>query len=141
MSNHLVFVYGSLCSGLSNSSLLVRGGARLLGIGKTIDRYDMYDLGMFPGVVENDEGKQILGELYVVNEELLRVLDSLEGCPHFYQRKVKKITFGNDLPAAPFMYILNKTSLHPFDIKIPANDWRSYYHDKIDKMKREVESR
>ena len=96
MSNHLVFVYGSLCSGLSNSSLLVRGGARLLGIGKTIDRYDMYDLGMFPGVVENDEGKQILGELYVVSEELLRALDSLEGCPHFYQRKVKKITFVSD---------------------------------------------
>ena len=139
--NHLVFVYGSLCSGLGNSSLLVRGGAKLLGIGKTVDRFDMYDLGMFPGVIENDEGKQILGELYVVSDELLGKLDFLEGCPHFYQRKMKKITFGNDLPAAPFMYVLNQTSLNSFDKKIPANDWRSYYHDKMDKMNREVEIR
>ena len=138
-NKNLVFVYGSLCSGLQNNGILRNNNAKYLSIAKTVQRYDMYDLGYFPGIIESDKGKFILGELYVVSDELLKRLDVLEGCPHFYQRKLVDVVFGDkEYPVAAYIYVLAKGSLNALDLKIPANDWRSYYFDKVDKIKADV---
>jgi len=73
----LVFVYGSLKSGLSNARLL--HGQRFLGPAVTRPHYRMFDWGGYPGMVERPhDGLAIRGEVYQVDAPCLVALDLLE---------------------------------------------------------------
>lgn len=79
----LLFVYGTLLRGEPNHRLL--SGARFVGHHATEAAYTMYDLGGYPGVV--DEGETaIRGEVYGVNGRTLTVIDRLEEVPVEYLR-------------------------------------------------------
>lgn len=83
---YLVFVYGSLKRNYYNHRLLET--SEFIGEATTKPFYRLYNLGSFPGLKEdNENGKAIQGELYLVNDETLKRLDRLEGTPHFYIRK------------------------------------------------------
>ena len=75
---HTVFVYGSLLKGMGNHSVL--GSAEFVGSG-SITGYLMYSLGGFPAIKQDPDTnlKPIRGEVYKVDDEGLRRLDSLEG--------------------------------------------------------------
>lgn len=75
--SHIVFVYGTLKKHFGNHHILQ--DSKYLGNDK-IKGYDMYSLGPFPGIVESENGEGIVqGELYEVNDEVLKELDRLEG--------------------------------------------------------------
>lgn len=72
----IVFVYGTLMHNQSNHQSYLKdqkymGQAILSG-------YSLFDLGSFPGVIQEQGGK-VLGELYEVDSQTLRKLDLLEG--------------------------------------------------------------
>lgn len=85
MSEHLVFVYGSLKKGKRLSSVLA--GSTHVGDGRTAEAYGLYNLGAFPGLTEEGEKKaSVRGELYRVTNDVLDQLDRIEGHPSFYKR-------------------------------------------------------
>ena len=71
----LVFVYGTLRKGASNhfrmKTASLRGKAWVLG--------RLYRLGWYPGLVLDDDGIPVRGEVYGVKRERLRELDQFEG--------------------------------------------------------------
>jgi gamma-glutamylaminecyclotransferase len=81
---HLVFVYGTLRQSRGNHQLLV--GAHFYGIGNTKQKYAMYLVGGFPYVISTEQRYPIVGELYAVDDEILKKLDRLEGHPIYYAR-------------------------------------------------------
>lgn len=101
VNNH-VFMYGSLKRGYHNNHWL--GDGLYLQDALTSDAaYEMHPvLGFFPLIVPGNY--QISGELYVVSNEVLLVLDHLEGNGMSYTRKQIKLS-GVDVLA--WMYIFN----------------------------------
>jgi len=78
--NNLLFVYGSLMSGCERGAFLNRDHkVRFLGTATT--RGSLYDLGEFVGLIDNQEGEPINGELYEVidAETFFATLDVIEG--------------------------------------------------------------
>jgi gamma-glutamylaminecyclotransferase len=81
----ILFVYGTLMRGQKNHRLL--SGQRFIGEAVTEPRYRLYDLGPYPGLVEDKErGLAVTGELWEVDAVCLANLDEFEGVPDLYVR-------------------------------------------------------
>lgn len=88
-NQHFVFVYGTLLSSQRNNDRL--RGAEFLYKAKTVQKYRMSrtDNGesCIPYVNPDRRVHTIKGEVYSVDNDLLRLLDRFEGHPHFYHRE------------------------------------------------------
>ncbi len=71
----LVFVYGTLRKGASNHERME--GAKLVDEGWLLGR--LYVIDWFPGILLDEEGLPVRGEVYGVNRDGLRALDEFEG--------------------------------------------------------------
>ena len=74
----LLFVYGTLKRGCCNHAQLA--GQTFVGPARTQPGYRLYDLGGYPGIVAmpgDHEG--VVGEVWSVDEDCLRLLDHFEG--------------------------------------------------------------
>ncbi len=101
MTDYL-FVYGSLKKGKKLHYLI----SELNFIGRGILRgFDMYLVSWYPAVVKGS-GK-VFGEIYEINEEVLKILDKVEDEGKLYNRTVVNIEteWGELLPA--YIYIYN----------------------------------
>ncbi|XP_062862047.1 gamma-glutamylaminecyclotransferase B-like [Trichomycterus rosablanca] len=87
-----IFVYGTLKQGQPNHYRMLdamNGKAEFLGRALTIDKYPLVIAGEYnipfllnlPG-----EGQRVQGEIYRVNDKMLKFLDWFEDCPKMYQR-------------------------------------------------------
>lgn len=114
--DHLVFVYGSLKRGHSNNPLL--SGATYIKTSTTKQsNFHMVSFGAFPGVVDSPSGGYFIeGEVYEVNDSILRRLDILESNGSFYTRRLVDID-GMDEPC--WMYILNRRGYDGLDHHCP----------------------
>ena len=100
-AGHLIFVYGSLLSGEANHPVMVRCGARLEGAARTAAGFSLYDLGTYPALAR--EGvTEVVGELYVLPDETLPMLDAFEGHPHLYRRE--EIALGDGRRAEAYLW-------------------------------------
>lgn len=81
---HLVFVYGTLQRGFSNHHILSQ--ARFLGPARSRDEYALY-VEYFPKVIPHERVSVIHGELYLVDDYTLALLDDLEDHPFLYRRE------------------------------------------------------
>ena len=72
--NMLVFVYGTLLSGLPLSHIL--DDSEFLG-DAVVRGVQLYDIGYYPGLKKGDG--IVFGELYYVNNDTLQNLDMVEG--------------------------------------------------------------
>lgn len=111
----LVFVYGSLLSGLGNNRVL--GDSLCQGLA-TIEGYRMVSLGAFPGLVYGDEVSQ--GELYSVTAGTMARLDMLEGDGEFYTRELTDTALGK---AWVYVLPLERYGNHN---PVPSGDWKQY---------------
>lgn len=86
MTTYNVFVYGTLMKGFGNHNyyLANQENVKFLGKAKLIG-YEMYHVFSFPGIVPQ-KGKEILGEVYKVDDHVLQQLDRLEGEGFMYKR-------------------------------------------------------
>lgn len=88
-----VFVYGTLKKGKGNHRLLTE--ATFLGRAKIKGPYLLVSLGGFPGVIKTQDGveREVSGEVYQINDDILQSLDWLEGHPRFYERHKVRTPF------------------------------------------------
>jgi len=75
---HAVFVYGTLKRGGSNHACLA--GQHCVGPARSAPGYTLVSLGDYPGLIRHAEDTAgVAGELWLVDDEALAVLDDLEG--------------------------------------------------------------
>ena len=114
----VVFVYGTLLSGLPNHAVL--GHATYLGRARTTARYTLVDMGAFPALV--DGGKcSIVGELYELDPGTLELIDEYEDHPSYYRRSSVRLEDGRDVCA---YFLPPKLALG--SPPIPSGDWRAH---------------
>ena len=116
MKTTRIFTYGTLMTGQPNHRLLT--GARMLGQARTEARFDLVDLGPFPGMVTGGT-TAVTGEVYAVDQVTLAALDRLEGHPRFYERKTIRLANGQWI--ATYIYP-QRPSGRPL---IKNGDWRN----------------
>jgi gamma-glutamylaminecyclotransferase len=109
-----LFVYGTLRRGEPGHALL--NGAPLLGEARTEPEFTLLDLGEYPAIVAGGR-TAIAGELYEVEEALLRELDRYEDVPELYLRVERMIGGG---PAV--IYVL-RTEHGRGRPEIASGDW------------------
>lgn len=76
--SHRIFVYGSLRKGLGLHSVLNQGNGTFVGTFTSHPKYNLHNLGPFPGLSKNGS-TAIVGEIYEVDDNLLLRLDGIEG--------------------------------------------------------------
>jgi gamma-glutamylcyclotransferase (GGCT)/AIG2-like uncharacterized protein YtfP len=108
-----IFVYGTLKRSVANPmGAMMRRHAHY--IAEAIIAGRMYDLGPYPGLVLEDSGTAVYGELYEITQPnaLLALLDAYEGCadddpqPHDFVRVLATVrdTDGVDYRAWVYVY-------------------------------------
>jgi gamma-glutamylcyclotransferase (GGCT)/AIG2-like uncharacterized protein YtfP len=113
-----LFLYGTLMSGESNHRRL--RGARLLATGRTEPRYTLVSLGRYPALLEGGT-TSVAGEIYEVDDDLLRALDRFEGVPTLYRRAAIHLLGGEVVGG----YLLARTRAEHDEV-IPGGDWREH---------------
>jgi len=89
---HTVFVYGTLKSGFSNHFIMKP--TVKIGEGETKNKYALYESGI-PFLVEDEKVSKIKGEVYFVDQATFDILDTLEGHPDWYKRKLIPVMVDN----------------------------------------------
>ena len=104
LKKNYVFTYGTLMKGEVNHYKLRNAEYVCDGV---ISGYKMFNLDCFPAIKES-EGT-VLGELYLVSDELLKELDYFEGEGSLYIRKTTKV-YSLDKEYEAYVYVYNKES-------------------------------
>lgn len=86
MSKTNLFVYGTLKRGQKNHHFLA--GQEFIGEAATMPLYRLYALGWYPGLVlDVDDGLEVQGELWAVDDDALAKMDAFEGVPDLFARQ------------------------------------------------------
>jgi len=120
---HLVFVYGSLLSGLGNHDQISDG--ELVGTGTIDGEYKMINLGAFPAVYRAAGGGPVVGEVYAVSDATRRRLDRLEGNGRFYTREQVAANVPTGTTATVWVYLINNNRHFADASRVENNDWRT----------------
>ncbi|XP_052253933.1 gamma-glutamylaminecyclotransferase A-like isoform X2 [Dreissena polymorpha] len=106
---HIIFVYGTLKTGLHNHHLMTtgsKGHCCYLGTAVTSGKFPLIVATRFniPFLLfAPDHGYHVAGELYEVDDAQVAALDKLEGHPHRYERRRTdvRVTSGNARDGTP----------------------------------------
>jgi gamma-glutamylcyclotransferase (GGCT)/AIG2-like uncharacterized protein YtfP/lysophospholipase L1-like esterase len=85
-----IFLYGTLKRSGCRSHVM--RGQRFVGEARTVAKYRMYNTGSYPALVEDEDGLEVDGEVWEVDDECLRVLDAIEAVPDLYERRPVSLT-------------------------------------------------
>lgn len=111
MSNY-VFVYGTLQRSEKNSLSRIPN-AVFIGTDVTVGAdYSMVDFGPFPAVITNGN-YPVAGELWLVDNNGLEILDTIESYPIFYDR-VRVILTKHKIDA--YMYVMHSYPAGAIDV-------------------------
>ncbi|KAM5289445.1 gamma-glutamylaminecyclotransferase [Ctenodactylus gundi] len=132
----LVFVYGTLKRGQPNHKVLLdgaHGSAAFQGQGYTAEPYPLVIAGEhnIPWLLHlPGRGSCVAGEIYMVDEQMLRFLDDFEGCPDMYQRTTMQVAVreweGDGGPRDSVLcFVYSTTTYAPEWVHLP-------YHDSYD---------
>ena len=127
-NNILLFAYGSMKKGFSNHKRLRND--ILVGDAITVDKYNMFPASSFgyPYAVENNKKWQLHGELYILKDTTIDILDVFEGTPsHYYRKEVKVIC--KEVEYKAFIYFIALTKLKDMESDISINKWELKYQD------------
>jgi gamma-glutamylcyclotransferase (GGCT)/AIG2-like uncharacterized protein YtfP len=126
MANDSIFVYGTLRrGGVRDMRVLFPDSAF---VSKAVARGALYDFGEYPGLVLDDEGDAVTGEVYTISGEILKKLDEIEGFDesdseaNYYLRRRIRVTLESGSPRDCWIYVCNPKK---FDLvtRIPSGDW------------------
>jgi len=127
MGKHLVFVYGSLRGGSARSMSIRFPEAKFIGDAKVSG--SLYDLGPYPGLLLNEANSLVVGEVYEVDDELLKQLDQFEASSN-YLRKQVEIRLGAQRRMC-WTYEPDP-NFYSLDTPIASGDWLEYARTKTD---------
>ena len=124
MTDYL-FVYGTLVRNSKHNSEFMLDKMEYVGTGKIHGK--MYDLGEYPGVIENNE-KYVYGEIYRAHDlKILSAIDEYEGVDHIepqkglYIRKITNAILDHGKEIQVFAYFYNKSIKNAKEI--PSGKW------------------
>lgn len=121
-----IFVYGSLMRELSNHHYLARPGVRIVGPARLLGKWNMYTMnGRYPFIVPDDNGGDVVGELYEVDINTLGDLDRLEGVPHHYARIPGDVEVEH-VGITAGVYVLADADAGRYADAVPGNNWRAF---------------
>ncbi|TKC53344.1 hypothetical protein EI555_005659 [Monodon monoceros] len=125
-----MFVYGTLKTGQPNHWVLLEsahGRAAFRGWGRTVEPYPLVIAGQcnIPRLLNlPGQGRRVAGEVYAVDEQMLRFLDEFEGCPDMYQRT--RVTVAVEGEGGTLQCFVYSTATYPPEwVHLP-------YHDDYD---------
>lgn len=117
-TKHKLFVYGTLRAGHRMSRNLGLDGTSPVTANVTVDGFQMFDLGSFPGIIP---GKgQVTGDIFDVDPKYLPGLDSYEGVPYLYRRETIEVPGHGSV----FTYVYNTNSTP--HRRVEQGDWNDY---------------
>ena len=99
-----IFVYGTLMTGECRHAHLAREGSRLLGTGRTLPRFALFqepnaDYPCMVEVEDDEEGVAVAGELWEVTDDTLAILDKVEGVPDWFVHRAITLEDGREVQA------------------------------------------
>jgi gamma-glutamylaminecyclotransferase len=115
-----IAVYGTLRRGFGNYGYLLKNQV-FLGQETVKLPYKMLSLGGFPGLVPSEESNDIVIEVFNIDEETSRGVDSLEGYPRFYDREEINTSHGK----AWIYFLANPESYSSREV-VADGDWKNY---------------
>jgi gamma-glutamylcyclotransferase (GGCT)/AIG2-like uncharacterized protein YtfP len=127
MNKHLVFVYGTLRRGDARAMSIRFPDSKFIADAKVSG--SLYDLGAYPGLLLNESDSLVVGEVYEVDDEILKRLDDFEASSN-YRRKQFEISLGASRKLCwtyepePEFYSLRTL--------ITSGDWIEYAKTKTD---------
>jgi gamma-glutamylcyclotransferase (GGCT)/AIG2-like uncharacterized protein YtfP len=127
MNKHLVFVYGTLRRGGGRAMPVRFPGSKFIGDARVGG--SLYDLGAYPGLVLDESGSSVVGEVYEVDEEVLNELDGFEASSR-YRRKQVEIPLGAESRTC-WTYEPDPEFYSPRTL-ITSGDWVEYAKTKTD---------
>lgn len=117
-----IFVYGSLRRGGALNNVLQ--GSEFLFSCRTKPEYSLFSLGKFPALIHLGN-TAVLGEVYEISDNVLQLLDSIEGHPYVYLRT--PIYLENNLEIEGYLF----SSWIPSYINlIKSGDWIEFHYDE-----------
>lgn len=131
-SVNLLFVYGTLRRNNINNHILISHGAIYRSEYKTHDKYKMYATNSYPYILPDNSGTYIIGDVYYVSDNLMELLDGLEGHPHQYTRTIINVCDINNIITV-YAYICINHILQseivnsPRFFEITCGDWNTWY--------------
>lgn len=114
-----LFVYGTLMS-TNRSNRTYLDDAEYLGK-FTLNGYELYDLGSYPGIVEGND--KVKGELYAVSIDKLDDIDRYEGEGFLYTRKMVQILGEGNEKLNAYTYVYNKPVTGSMKINYENQPW------------------
>lgn len=121
MKQQLVFVYGTLRRGSAGAMAVRFPGAKFRA--EATVKGSLYDLGALPGLLLDGASTSVIGEVYEVDDGLLKKLDEFEASS-YYLRKAVEITFA-DRKCAGWAYEPDPEFYAPGTL-IPSGNWIEY---------------
>ena len=115
-----LFVYGTLMRRHRPGQTYL-DGAEFKGE-YVLNGYELYDLGHYPGIVEEPYGK-VKGELYAVPREKLPEIDSYEAEGSLYRRKTVKVRSGEGEELDAFAYVYNRSVEGKTKVEFALQPW------------------
>jgi gamma-glutamylcyclotransferase (GGCT)/AIG2-like uncharacterized protein YtfP len=127
MNKHLVFVYGTLRRGGLRAMPDIFPDSEFVGHANVAG--SLYDLGAYPGLILDESDSSVAGEVYEVDDEILKKLDEIEA-PARYWRKQVEVSLGNRRETC-WVYEPD-TEFYPRRLLIASGDWIEYARTKTD---------
>jgi gamma-glutamylcyclotransferase (GGCT)/AIG2-like uncharacterized protein YtfP len=127
MNKHLVFVYGTLRRGGAGALSIRFPNSRFVADAKVSG--SLYDLGTYPGVILDESDSLVVGEVYEVDDEILKKLDDFESSSHYWRKQVK-ISLGTSSRKC-WVYAPNPEAFSRLTL-ITSGDWIEYAKTKTD---------
>jgi gamma-glutamylcyclotransferase (GGCT)/AIG2-like uncharacterized protein YtfP len=120
-----VFVYGTLKKGEGNHRVMEAAKGKFMECASIEAK--LFNLGYYPAVAINRTG-ETQGEVYQVDtEEGLRILDNLEGYPHYYNRsKVRTLHCSPGYGREVWVYHMDGEHLEAIGAEeIESGEWKN----------------
>lgn len=114
-----VFVYGTLMKNCYNHEQYLKG-QKYLGQA-VLPGYALYNLGDYPGVI-SDKKEKVLGELYEIDQQILKCLDVLEGNDCLYIRHSVEVII-DDIKIGAEVYVWNGKVRKENKIDFSSQPW------------------
>jgi gamma-glutamylcyclotransferase (GGCT)/AIG2-like uncharacterized protein YtfP len=127
VNKHLVFVYGTLRRGGAGAMSIRFPNSKFIANTKVSG--NLYDLGAYPGLVLNESDSLVVGEVYEVDDEILKKLDEFEASSN-YLRKQVELSLGGQRRAC-WTYEPNP-EFYFIGASITSGDWMKYAKTKTD---------
>lgn len=106
-----LFVYGTLMRGEKRHRHLA--GATFVAEARTVPRYRLHNAGDYPALIEDAGGVSIIGEVWLVEADGLRVLDDVEGVDEglYARRRVRLLPPHDEVVAEAYVFLESVTGM------------------------------